>query len=861
MVSKKYLRREKEEEEEEGRMGSKVFELSHILDRVEELVQGERIEVLEYSLGSLYVGTSTGRLLQYGLAEWKDDQGRRQFSTNHLATKEVVTGQRISSLHAAPAINRLLVFADSTLFILSLSDLTVLPMAGGNKLKGLSAVCVNSQPGEGGPYTLEVCVAKRKQGQLALLSLSEDKMAVVRTRDCPHPVLSMALSGSHLCCAHPHTYTVYHLGQGGQLDLFPLEQSEGSLPPPVLPVGLDEFLLLGPGNLGVFVRAGGEAGRPPVQWTSAPSHLILSDGHVLGVGGEGVTVHNLEDQEMRQGIAYHGGRWAGLCDGTLLICTGARVDCLSQLPWEQQAQTLLEGGEVDRAVILAQGRPGHQGQEILTRAGFVKLQAGDYTRACELLLSGNCDPREVVSLAPNLLPTNSKFVRSGVSPPLHSIASLEGPQSQAFLCTYIRSVLSRWSSHSTALHTALARLTAVVEPDTLYTVLREEAHQADWPDLASGWSKSGHHHHSALAQWMTETGKESAVRVWASLLTGQLQDQTFPGLEFFVSVLASCPNTVIYSHADLVLSRDPHLAGLLFRHLDDEEADTILNILSKYPVPRLEFLEWLVLEKCREEERYHTQLALAFITRVRDNNKEEVEEKTRELHRSYRSSLSRLVLTSKHLNTQFLLQQLKDTDLYYEQAILQGKLGAHDKALDILVNLVKDHKLAETYCDDISDTDKALRGRLLLLLLSLYLAPSDDPSIQDTHTVRAVELLNSRAEELPGSQVLSLLPSHWNISIILPALRRLSRGLVHQQRMTKVTKNLHRGENVQLRAQLAELTRSPVLLLPSSYCVVCNKTFSEGGVARYPNGVTLHPSCVKDERVCPLTGQVFTVAK
>ena len=30
---------------------------------------------------------------------------------------------------------------------------------------------------------------------------------------------------------------------------------------------------------------------------------------------------------------------------------------------------------------------------------------------------------------------------------------------------------------------------------------------------------------------------------------------------------------------------------------------------------------------------------------------------------------------------------------------------------------------------------------------------------------------------------------------------------------------------------------------------------------RYPNGVTLHAECVKDERVCPLTGQVFTVVK
>ena len=184
------------------------FKLSNCLTVKSE---GHSPNKLYSSLGSLYLATSAGRILQYGLAEWRDDQGCRQFSANHLATKELSAGHKIALLRAAPAINRLLAFCDSTLFILNLSDLSVLPMAGSNKLKGLSAVCINSQAGESGPYSLEICVAKRKQGQLALLSLSEDKLAVVRTRDCPHPVLSMCLAGPHLCCAHPHSYTVYQV--------------------------------------------------------------------------------------------------------------------------------------------------------------------------------------------------------------------------------------------------------------------------------------------------------------------------------------------------------------------------------------------------------------------------------------------------------------------------------------------------------------------------------------------------------------------------------------------------------------------------------------------------------------------------
>jgi hypothetical protein len=244
---------------------AQVFELGPVVARLAELVQGEKVEVLEYSLGSLYVGTSQGRILQYGLAEWRDSEGSRQFSCSLAATVELAPGRRVSQLHAAPAIDRLLAFCDSTLSILRLADLALLPTAGSTKLKGLSAVCVNSEPGEGGPYSLELCVAKRKQGQLALLSLSEEKLAVVRTRECAAPVLAMALAGPHLCCAHPATYTVYNLATGASLPLFPTDCSETAPPPPILATGPEEFLLLGPGNLGVFVQVR--------QWSCEKSDL------------------------------------------------------------------------------------------------------------------------------------------------------------------------------------------------------------------------------------------------------------------------------------------------------------------------------------------------------------------------------------------------------------------------------------------------------------------------------------------------------------------------------------------------------------------------------------------------------------
>ena len=136
-------------------MSSKLFELSPVISRVE-LEAGEKVETLEYSVGSLFIGTSAGNLVQYGLAERTGENGKKQFTANYITSKLIVAKSKVSFLYAAPAINRLLVLCDSTLFILNMSDLTILPMAGSNKLKGVSAVCINNNPTMDNPFSVEV---------------------------------------------------------------------------------------------------------------------------------------------------------------------------------------------------------------------------------------------------------------------------------------------------------------------------------------------------------------------------------------------------------------------------------------------------------------------------------------------------------------------------------------------------------------------------------------------------------------------------------------------------------------------------------------------------------------------------------
>ena len=75
------------------------------------------------------------------------------------------------------------------------------------------------------------------------------------------------------------------------------------------------------------------------------------------------------------------------------------------------------------------------------------------------------------------------------------------------------------------------------------------------------------------------------------------------------------------------------------------------------------------------------------------------------------------------MNANFLLQHLADTDLDYEKAILHGKLGQHDSALEILVNNLQNYEpsaallLSQTVAgqeENHNNSDKRLRkGRLM----------------------------------------------------------------------------------------------------------------------------------------------------
>jgi len=832
------------------------FNLELVLPRVD-LEPSSRIEVLELKVGILYVGTTDGWLLQYGLVERRDQHGNQVLTTSFIQRKQIGEKSKITFIHASPVINSILVVCNGNLHILNMSDLSPKSVPGAQKLKGISVCSVNqANPDQ---FRLQFCLAKKKQ--ISLYSLDEEKLTLLRSREVGEPIVNLCVDGDTVCAALPTRYILLWLESGRVLDLFPVEESSLSLT--ITRVQDQEFLLAGPGNLGMFVTSEGMSVRPPVQWTANLYRIIYNYPYIIGLSPESIMIYSISDQRLKQGIPFPGGRTIGAFDGTILIAGSNQVSALLPVPWQVQAGKLVEKESVDEVLHLIESVTSTTNltmeltQEIQTlrqRCGFICLARGEMSRASELLMTGKTDVRELLSLYPGMLSASSCFIRQ--SPPLHNIPDIHSvqpnqgePSTISFLVQFLTNLIEMSEycpDQPEDVFTALAKLLSEHEPAKFAAFLAQDTIVLHHQELIEFLSARGLLHFQALLQ--DKFGEEEpAFTIWSSLVQQEESDPLFPGNEFYSRKLTCSSERLMWSYIDALLKSDQKLAAAtLNKHQNSAEPDFVdksLNILNNYKEARKIFLQVLVLEKDSQVEKHHTLLAMLLIES--HDSPEDLEK------------LRKLILSSTHLNTQFLLDKLEETDLMYERAILHGRLKQYDRALDILVNKMKDHSLAIRFCDDIAEGKQTQeKERILFLLLSTYLNPATEES-KETFLVKAVDLINTRAADLNPNQVLAVLPVDWNIATILPAIKVFIRHKSHAMKMAKITKNLSKVENITVKGEYVGLANSPIHVLPNNYCVICKKGFQGTSVARYPNGILLHEHCIVNKQICPLTGQVF----
>lgn len=843
-----------------------AFELEPVIEP-SQIPSGLKISTLELCGSVLFLGTEEGCIIQFCIGQ--DDVAQKRFKAKELGPKSAVT-----FLRSASALDRLLALCDSTLMVLNASDLSVLPLSGSPKFRGVHACCVNENPNSDDPFSLQMCLGKKKQ--LAVISITEERLSVDKIKELPNPVKKVSMDGHYVCAALTSHYVIFNVASGTCQDLFPYEPDTVAV---VARIAKEEFLLNAPGGLGMCVTAAGmSADRPPIQWTKPVSQFTYSHPYIITLSAEqdSVVVYSILDQKPKQTLQFHGGRALGNFDGKLLVASSSSVYRIHPISVKVQIEYLLSNERVDEALELAENAS-ERGSEALdslvnrarARAAFISLKNLDLRRAQELMIRGRVDPREVICLYPRLLPASSNFMRT--VPPLHDIADVNqvskmNPEKQGkltqFLVDYLEYVRASEGDgfiHKKDVDTALIKLYAKSQADKLVSYIRNEDLVCDTDDCLAIMECHNRTHAAALLH-LKLGNHEEAFNLWLDQLKAKTDEQ-FPGLQFFIDNLLHAPVDLVWRYAEYVLKQDQAKGVKIFmrRHepLDAKLCETIVNFLQQYPKGHLAYLEYLVVDRDMQSEKMHTELAVTYLEAIERGLREERTET--ELRYKFRH----LVLSSELVRVQYLLSRLETCqDMHQEKAMLYGKLREHEKAIRIFVHKLKDLPAAETYCDQISEgKPRRLREKLLCTLLKVCLDENLSKDERDAMMVPVVDLLNRRSGEVNGKEVMELLPPHWSLDAIAPALHKLLSSTIHQRRMISIQRALSKSANIDAKLKHLQMTQEPIFLQENSYCVLCKKPFTNCQFSRYPNGVMVHMDCMKDPSICPVTGQIFALNK
>ncbi|GFR48494.1 hypothetical protein Agub_g10393, partial [Astrephomene gubernaculifera] len=131
-----------------------------------------------------------------------------------------------------------------------------------------------------------------------------------------------------------------------------------------------------------------------------------------------------------------------------------------------------------------------------------------------------------------------------------------------------------------------------------------------------------------------------------------------------------------------------------------------------------------------------------------------------------------------------------------------------------------------------------------LALLDLLLRPPDG---RDPDYSAACRVLAAEGAALAPLQLLEALSDSMPLYLAHSTLSRMMGALLHRRRQGQVLRALHRAQNLALRAELAQLQSSRVVVSDETLCRGCQRPLGSKVFYRYPSGVVLCGRCTRPE--------------
>ncbi|KAK0140542.1 Transforming growth factor-beta receptor-associated protein 1 [Merluccius polli] len=732
---------------------------------------------------------------------------------------------------------------------------------------------------------LELITSSSRRKVVRIHAVRVDRWEVLREVSLPQDPVSLAVDGPCVCVATGDRYHLLcDLRAGGSMELFPHGRSrqQGAL---VVPVGGGEFLLNAPGSLAMFVTSTGTCRRPPMPWAQDALAAAVCLPYVVALRPGGLSVYSLLDRALKA----DGGSGRGPGPGGVLAFTDRQITGLSLVPLEEQIRALAGRQRPGEALSLLDGVRGHLQphayeelrKDISYLAGVDRFNQQAFAEAKELFITGDVDPREIISLYPDMGPClgDEGFVPRRRETTGQKVTDLRRLQREdaaayrrylAFLADYLAVVRAaaaagRGGVPAEAVDCALLRVYA--EQGGGGGGVEEEGESLR-SLVASPNACSLHRCVAVLEQYnryfvlgmlyQSHGNHTEAIKTWVKIADGHTEDSSCPDVYgHIVSTLTAQDTDTVWMFAEWALQKNQEVGVQIFtkHHQDDPNtfrAEEIITLLKNYPHASLLYLEFLINEQRSETESHHTRLALAYVLQILED--EALAEAGRDQEEAAGPALDLRVLRCAGRS--------RATGLHAERAILLGRSGDHDQALRVLVHEARDPGAARDYCHRAASRGEAagLRETLLLALLAAYLS-SDDLAGEAVEEL----LLGEDSLRFPaGRAALELLPGSWSVGRVGRFLVGSLRGTLHQRRMAAVQRGLaqaeflrHKALWVRMRRQLLAVQRplhtestqasqTMVRVRRGQACRAC-QTELTGSFARTARGDLLHTHCMKTQ--------------
>ncbi|KAJ3537551.1 hypothetical protein NM688_g6671 [Phlebia brevispora] len=293
---------------------------------------------------------------------------------------------------------------------------------------------------------------------------------------------------------------------------------------------------------------------------------------------------------------------------------------------------------------------------------------------------------------------------------------------------------------------------------------------------------------------------------------------------------------LIFHYSRWVFEQDPDIAFEIFT---SEEVELPRNLVADFlekldPAICARYVEFLIQERSEESTDFHNRLAELYLNMTISAKKRG----DNDARQAMKDKLLTFIDTTDRYETGRIFALLPQDDLFEAKAILLGRMGRHDSALEIYVYRLQDFLKAEEYCKRVYSPDGETKN-VFFTLLRIYLRPTVKADVD--LLAPALELVSRHSHQLDEVETLNILPP----MVSAQDVRKFLISALRAPRFdSRVVKEVSKARDEQVARKLMYLQAKRVKVTDSRICPQCHKRIGHSVIAVHsPRGEVTHYQC------------------